>query len=153
MTDLSDDPDSKSSIRVGEWIVIIGSVLVVTLAVVMGTIIYQKPPPVVRTYIESAASIEGELIFRRENCFSCHEVFSNGASYGPSLDGVGSKRTGDWLQAYMRNPRPGVSVKPYRLRMPSYQYLGEEKIDVLVSYLQGLRTLDENGNLVSPAEE
>jgi cbb3-type cytochrome oxidase cytochrome c subunit len=90
------------------------------------------------------------MIFRQESCFSCHEVFGNGASYGPSLDGIGSRRTHGWLQDYLRNPRPGVSAKPYRLRMPSYEKLGRDKLDALVYYLQGLRIVDKDGQLVDP---
>lgn len=140
----------QSPIRPGEWIVLIGSGLVVILAIMVGTAIYQKPPPVTRTYVETPAGRGGEMIFRKQSCFSCHEVFGNGASYGPSLDGVGSRRTHGWLQEYLRNPRAGVSSKPYRLRMPSYADLGEKKIDALVSYLQGLRRVNADGRIVDP---
>lgn len=123
------------------------------LAIAVGKAVYQNPPSVFRTNVETPAGRVGELIFRRESCFSCHEVFGNGASYGPSLDGVGSKRTNSWLQDYMRNPRPGVSAKPYSLRMPSYEKLGDSKLDALVSYLQGLRKVMPDGQVVEPPED
>lgn len=153
MIALTEMLNTQTSIRAGEWVVLIGSALIVVLAMVVGTAIYLKPPPVTRTYVESAAGREGEMIFRKQSCFSCHEVFGNGASYGPSLDGVGSRRTRIWLQDYLRNPRPGVSIKPYRLRMPSYTHLGAEKLDSLVSYLQGLRQVGADGQVVAPPQQ
>ena len=37
------------------------------------------------------------------------------------------------------DPRPGVGVKPYRVRMPSYAGLPPHEHDALVAYLQALR--------------
>ncbi len=123
----------------GEWVVVVGSVLIVTFALVVGTIIYIKPPPIPFVYIESPKATLGESIYRREGCLSCHEIFGNGASYGPSLDGVGSKRNKAWLVAYLKKPRPGVSVKPYRLRMPPYDHLPAEELEHLADYLLALK--------------
>lgn len=108
-------------------------------AALVGVLIYLKPPPARFAYLESSLSKQGEAIFRRESCLSCHEVFGNGASYGPDLDGIGSRRSQSWLQQYLRAPRPGVSVKPYRLRMPAYSNLDPADLDALVAYLQALR--------------
>jgi cbb3-type cytochrome oxidase cytochrome c subunit len=153
MIALTEMLNTQPSIRAGEWVVLIGSGLVVILAVMVGIAIYQKPPPVTRTNVETPNGRVGEMIFRQQSCFSCHEVFGNGASYGPSLDGVGSRRTQSWLLEYLRNPRPGVSKKPYRLRMPSYANLGDKKLNAVVSYLQGLRQVEANGRVVGPPEE
>lgn len=144
---------SQTPIRLAEWAVFIGSGLVVVLAIAVGTAIYLKPPPVLFAYVESPGSEQGEMTFRRQSCYSCHEVFGNGASYGPDLDGVGSLRTRHWLQEYMRNPRPGVSAKPYRLRMPSYAMLGNDRLNELVSYLQGLRQVGSDGRVIEPPVE
>ena len=127
----------------GEWIVIAGSVLIVAFAVVVGSIIYLKPPPVQFVYEETASSLKGENIYRREGCLACHEIFGNGASYGPSLDGVGSKRTRMWLVSYLKSPWSGVSQKPYRLKMPPYNHLSEDDLNNLVDYLLALKV---NGN-------
>lgn len=123
----------------GEWIVIAGSVLIVAFAVVVGSIIYLKPPPVQFIYEESASSLKGESIYRREGCLACHEIFGNGASYGPSLDGVGSKRDRKWLISYLKSPWPGVSNKTYRLEMPPYKHLSEDDLDFLATYLLALK--------------
>lgn len=125
-------------LRTGEWIVAAGSVLIVMLAALTGTSIYLKPPPVEFAYAETAAAQMGEAIYRREGCGSCHKIFGNGATYGPSLDGEGSRRTLAWLQAYLVDPRPGVGIKLYRVRMPSYGHLELRERDALVAYLQAL---------------
>lgn len=127
----------------GELVVIIGSALIVAFAVVVGSIIYLKPPPVQFIYVESATAQLGEQIYRREGCLACHEIFGNGASYGPSLDGVGSKRNKEWLRRYLIAPWPEVSARPYRLKMPPYDYLSSQDLDHLVEYLLALKVADQ----------
>lgn len=127
------------TLRAGEWLVVAGSALIAAFAVLIGALIYEKPPPVTFAYTESAASRQGEAIFRREGCGSCHQVFGNGATYGPALDTVGSRRSAPWLRDYLIDPRPGVGVKPYRVRMPSYAGLPPQEQEALVAYLQALR--------------
>jgi cbb3-type cytochrome oxidase cytochrome c subunit len=129
------------TLRAGEWLVLAGSALIAAFAVGIGVLIYQKPPPVAYAYVESSASQQGEALFRREGCGSCHQVFGNGATYGPKLDGVGARRSAAWLQAYLVDPRPGVGERPYRVRMPSYAALAEGERDALVAYLQALRAV------------
>ena len=137
-------------LRTGEWIVVAGSVAIVLFAALSGTLIYLKPPPDKFAYAESVASQQGEAIYRREGCGSCHQVFGNGATYGPSLDGEGSRRDAPWLHAYLLDPRPGVGIKPYRVKMPSYASLSLPERDALVAYLLALQT---PGSAVSLAQQ
>ena len=129
----------------------VGSSLIFAFAALVGTLIYFKPPPVRFVYVESSLSKQGEIVFRRQSCFSCHEIFGNGASYGPSLDGVGSRRSQAWLRQYLQAPKPGVSAKPYRLRMPAYVNLEASELEALVAYLQGLREKDGDKRLLNPS--
>jgi cbb3-type cytochrome oxidase cytochrome c subunit len=135
----------------GEWIVLGGSGVIAAFAVLVGVLIYLKPPPVEYRYVETTLTRDGEAIYRREGCGSCHRVFGNGATYGPSLDGEGSRRSVDWLRQYLQDPKPGVSERPYRVRMPSYRTLQSVELDALVAYLEGLRAAGANGALISPA--
>ena len=128
-----------------------GSGLIMVFAALVGTLVYLKPPPVRFVYLESPLSKHGETIFRRASCFSCHEVFGNGAGYGPSLDGVGSRRSPSWLRQYLRAPRSGVSAKRYRLKMPAYDNLAAADLDALVAYLQGLREKGADKRLLRPS--
>ena len=131
---------------------LIGAGLIAVFAALVGTMIYLKPPPVRFVYLESSLSQQGEAIFRREGCLSCHEVFGNGASYGPNLDGVGSRRSPSWLQRYLRAPQSGVGAKSYRLRMPAYDTLAAAELEALVAYLQALREIEDNKRPLNPSE-
>ena len=130
--------------------VAIAAVLIVAFAVLVGTLIYLKPPPVRYVYVESTATVVGEMVYRHEGCASCHELFGNGASYGPMLDGTGSRRDAPWLRAYLLSPRPGVGEKTYRLRMPPVDTLDAGELEALVSYLGALRELDAEGRIIDP---
>ena len=130
---------AKSKLSGGEWVVITGSGLIIAFAAIIGSIVYLKPPPVNFIYEETLETAEGEAIYRREGCLSCHEIFGNGASYGPSLDGIGSKRSKEWIIRYLKSPWPGVSAKPYRLRMPSYASLPSSDLEKLAQYLLALK--------------
>jgi cbb3-type cytochrome oxidase cytochrome c subunit len=133
------------SLRAGEWVVLAGSGAIAAFAALVGVLIYLKPPPVEYRYLETTLARDGEAVFRREGCGSCHRVFGNGATYGPRLDGVGSRRSADWLRHYLEDPQPGVGDKPYRLRMPSYRTLPGVELDALVAYLQALRAVGGEG--------
>lgn len=138
------------SLRAGEWLVLVGSGAIIAFAALVGVLIYLKPPPVRFIYLESSLSTQGEAIFRRENCLSCHELFGNGTTYGPNLDGVGSRRNKSWLQQYLRAPRPTAGAKTYRLRMPTYDTLDPADLDALAAYLQGLRETDSSNQVINP---
>ena len=139
------------TLRAGEWVVLAGSVLIAAFAALIGALIYRKPPPVVYAYREDAAARLGEAVYRREGCSSCHQVFGNGATYGPSLDGEGTRRSADWLRDYLVEPRPGVGVKPYRVRMPSYASLPAQDQQSLVAYLLALQAPAVPGLAAGPS--
>jgi len=132
------------ALRTGEWIVLAGAALIAGFSVVSGVIIYVKPPPVEYVYLEDEHSIAGEAIYRSQGCGACHEIFGNGPSFGPKLDGVGSKRDKDWLRAYLLKPRAGVSEKKYRLKMLPVTGLSDIDLDTLVDYLAALRRSEQN---------
>jgi len=79
------------SLRPGEWIVLAGSGVIAAFALLVGVLIYLKPPPVQYRYLEDARTQAGEAVYRRQGCGSCHKVFENGAKVGPAL-----VRAGGW---------------------------------------------------------
>ena len=140
------------ALRAGEWVVLAGSAVIAAFAAVVGVLIYLKPPPVEYRYVDGALARDGEAIYRREGCNACHRVFGNGATYGPSLDGVGSRRSAQWLRQYLEDPKPGVSGRPYRVSMPSYRMLRSVELSALVAYLQALRAVGVDGaSIAAPA--
>lgn len=46
----------------------------------------------------------GSQIFRESQCTACHRAMRNGTNMGLSLDGVGSKRSVDWLERFLADP-------------------------------------------------
>lgn len=138
------------NIRLAEGVVLVGSGLIIILAGMVGTVVYLKPLPVRFVYNETEQSKVGDLIYRHQYCGSCHEIFANGSTYGPNLDGIGSRRTLSWLREYIQSPRSGVSIKPYRLKMPAFKNLQKNELDNLVIYLSNLRELDANQKIIQP---
>jgi len=47
---------------------------------------------------------EGSKIYREARCNSCHRALRAGTSMGLSLDGIGSKRSLEWLETFLENP-------------------------------------------------
>lgn len=137
-------------LRTAEKLVVIAAVVIVAYSVLVGALIYLKPPPVRFVYGESESTRTGEMVFRREGCLSCHELFGNGTSFGPALDGVGSRRDVPWLKEYLRSPRTGVGDRTWRLRMPGYDHLEEGELEALAAYLGALRKLDAGGGIMEP---
>jgi cbb3-type cytochrome oxidase cytochrome c subunit len=129
-----------SSLRGGEWIVLGGSALIAAFAALVGVMLYLKPMPTRFGYAPSPLAAQGEAIYRREACGSCHRVLGNGPNYGPGLDGVGTRRSAAWLKEYLINPRSGVGDRPYRLVMPSSRHLSDADLTALVAHLLALRS-------------
>ncbi len=90
----------------------------------------------------------GKLI-RKHSCRECHKIFflndltQNVPS--PSLDGIGSLRTEEWLYNYFSAENP-QEIVPSRLKqrfqMPSLAHLSEEDRRVLAAYMASLKVED-----------
>lgn len=63
-----------------------------------------KPMYKVSSFALSEEGHKGSILFRENRCTSCHRAMRNGTNMGLSLDGVGSKRTAEWLYDFLRNP-------------------------------------------------
>jgi len=140
-----------AKLRKGEIGVLLGAAVIIVLAVMVGRIIYVKPPPVEYVYLETEARKPGEAVYRSQGCGACHEIFHNGTStFGPGLDGVGSRRKSDWLARYLKEPWPNVSPKPYKLKMPAVKDVSPAEFNALVDYLSALRKLNKKGEVIEP---
>lgn len=47
---------------------------------------------------------QGSAIYRKARCNSCHRALRAGTSMGLSLDGIGSKRSVEWLEEFLVDP-------------------------------------------------
>ncbi|MCC6303451.1 MAG: c-type cytochrome [Gammaproteobacteria bacterium] len=65
----------------------------------------QKPIFEVRTHYDlSEQGLTGSELFRVSRCTACHRAMRNGTNMGLSLDGLGSKRTREWIYDFLRDP-------------------------------------------------
>ena len=55
-------------------------------------------------YDFSADGLRGSNLFRKAECTQCHRAIQNGTSAGVDLDGIGSKRTLQYLRDFLKNP-------------------------------------------------
>jgi len=85
--------------------------------------------------LESAPpyAVEGAMTYQANQCGTCHTVNGEGMKVGPSLNGLFKRRTKEWVEKQIRNPK---SHSPDTI-MPSYD-LSPREIDQLVSYLFSL---------------
>ena len=61
---------------------------------------------------------EGAIIYQNNRCNTCHLANGVGQKLGPPLNGVGKKRTRQWLSEHFLNPQklsPGSTMPPYPL--------------------------------------
>jgi cytochrome c553 len=56
------------------------------------------------SYAFSAEGQHGSKLFREAGCTACHRAMRNGTNQGISLDGIGSRRSRDWLAQFLKTP-------------------------------------------------
>ena len=77
-------------------------------------------------------------ILANNNCLLCHRVGKEGADIGPSLNGVGTRRTPDQIRAAIVSP-PKTTSTGAPNPMPSFAgKIAEEDLKNLVQYLSTL---------------
>jgi len=47
---------------------------------------------------------KGSQIYRHQACSECHRAMSEGTNMGNSLDGIGTRRSVEWLEKFLTNP-------------------------------------------------
>ncbi len=64
-----------------------------------------KPMYVQTTFFNfSPEGKEGAGLYLKANCNACHRSMRSGTSMGLSLDGIGSKRSVEWIEAFFMDP-------------------------------------------------
>jgi cbb3-type cytochrome oxidase cytochrome c subunit len=56
-------------------------------------------------YVFNQKTEAGFHVFKRDGCKNCHVLYGDGDFAGPDLDGEGTRRTRQWLESYMKDPR------------------------------------------------
>jgi glucose/arabinose dehydrogenase len=90
----------------------------------------------------NASNIEHvKSIIADNNCLLCHRIGPDGGDIGPSLNGVGTRRTADQIQAAIVSPPPTTKTGTPN-PMPSYEKkMTGEDLKSLVHYLSTLPPL------------
>ncbi len=67
--------------------------------------------PTTTHYDFSAAGLHGSALFRDKGCTACHRAVQSGTNMGLDLDGIGSKRSLQYLQDFLINPEATYPAK------------------------------------------
>lgn len=86
----------------------------------------------------------GSQIYRVNRCNSCHRALRTGTSMGLSLDGIGSKRSVEWLEAFIKNPEENYGAPTLDHGLPPKEaayasQLPAEDIHAIAVFLSELR--------------
>ena len=77
-------------------------------------------------------------VIQDNNCLLCHRIGRQGGDMGPSLNGVGTRRTLDQIRAAIVSP-PAKTRAGRTNPMPSYKdKITDENLNNLVQYLNSL---------------
>jgi ubiquinol-cytochrome c reductase cytochrome b subunit len=78
-------------------------------------------------------AVDGAMVYQRSQCGVCHQVNGSGMKTGPALNGVGSRRTKQWIIDHFNDPQkmsPGTIMPPYKF--------SPKDMEAITSYLLGL---------------
>lgn len=86
----------------------------------------------------------GHGIYMKANCNACHRAVRSGTSMGLSLDGIGSKRDVEWLEAFLHNPEkvyegPTIDHGVGKEASQMIANMPAEKIRLIAVFLSELR--------------
>lgn len=85
-----------------------------------------------------SSSDNTKSVLANNNCLTCHQIGRDGGDIGPSLNGVGTRRTADQIRAAIVSP-PKTTSTGAPNPMPSYENkVSEEDLKDLVHYLSTL---------------
>ncbi len=105
----------------------------------------QKPIFEVRTHYDlSELGHKGSELFRVSRCTACHRAMRNGTNMGLSLDGLGSKRSKEWIYDFLRDPEATYGAPTidhgYPPKEAAYvSSLDQETLMAIATFLSELR--------------
>ena len=96
-------------------------------------------------YDFSAEGLRGSTLFRKAECTQCHRAIENGTNAGVDLDGIGSKRTLQYLRDFLKNPEATYGAEtvdhgpPPKAAAISVARLSEADLEAVAIFLSELR--------------
>jgi sulfur oxidation c-type cytochrome SoxX len=91
---------------------------------------------------KSESSQAGQAIYNKYACVACHQIAGHGGHLGPTLDGVGARRSRDYIAARVVGGAIDIAEFPSAkhctvYKMPPFK-LNQEQVEQLVDYLMTL---------------
>jgi len=138
------------------WLTIINTAILLLVGVlifaVVQSILHPSAPDTSErglpyyTTADAALARSGAELYKKLQCRSCHTIWAVKSLYetvpAPSLDGIGSLRSEEWLYRYFSSDNPQAML-PTRLKpkykMPSYAALPEQDRRLLAAYFSSLK--------------
>lgn len=108
-----------SNMKLGEKLLFGGFALIFIMAFASWLVLevvrsrLDKPMYPVLQYEFSTKGMRGSELFRTAGCTICHRAMRNGTNMGLVLDGIGSKRTLEYLNKFLTDPEasyPGATM-------------------------------------------
>ena len=77
--------------------------------------------------------VRGAQIYEAQSCGNCHLLNGAGMKLGPPLNGVGTRRSKEWIEQHFANPS---ALSPGSIMPPSK--FSPEEMQAIVNYLMSL---------------
>lgn len=99
----------------------------------------------------------GSEIFREMRCTSCHRAMRNGTNMGLSLDGIGSRRSPQWIHDFLRDPEATYGAPTFDHGYPPKEAayvasLPAEDLRLIAVFLSELRSDQGSSSAPMPPE-
>ena len=100
--------------------------------------------------------LKGSVWFREANCTACHRALRNGTNMGLNLDGIGSRRTPEWIIDFLNHPESVYTVRTVD-HGPSKEAafvaeMPQEKLSGIAVFLSELRADTGAATAAAPPE-
>jgi cytochrome c2 len=87
---------------------------------------------------QSASSLEGKVLLEDHNCLACHSISSNGGCLAPPFDGIGARRSSEFIRN--RITGTAAAVKKFEHLYPygelfSHPLMPQDQAALVTSYL------------------
>lgn len=157
---------TKPSLKPGEKILFVTFGAFLALAVIGYVVLevmrYQMPGNTMfvtrASFNFSAEGLRGSKLFREANCTACHRAMRNGTNQGIGLDGVGSLRSQQWLEAFLKHPEANwatvtVDHGPWPKEAAFVAQLPPQDLHDIAMFLSELKTEPGSATSAMPPPE
>ncbi len=134
----------------GEKLMFAFAGIVVVLAFFRGyQFLTAEEPSVPKHFYEwDETGLQGQLLYREKGCNNCHRALGTGEiGYSPVLDGIGTRRSVNWLRQYLTDPGTLVNGTAHHGNLgPDFRLLTESERERLTAFLAGLHANPNSPN-------